>query len=326
MDIALSVIMCTFNRASYLRKALQSLLRQSLPPESFEILVVDNASTDETRQMLAKEFSSTINLRSLHEPTLGVSRARNTGWRHAQGKYVAYLDDDALASPDWCCKILNAFRAYDSKIACIGGKIELIWEAPCPDWVSATMQNYFSVPHWSSTPKNLVPGEWLSSCNLAFPKHLLEKTEGFKTYLDRRGNSLLSMGEIVLQRELQQRGYQCIYDQHILVRHHVPAHQLTKKWFLRRAWWNGISVAYADIYQKKSSYDKSLIIGQHAVENALSGLKWCIMTAIAPTLSSRLERACFMLERLGYFWGLGYRKKEKDEVDSTSIQPSQRLL
>lgn len=143
---------------------------------------------------------------------------------------------------------------------------------------------------------------------MAFPKHLLEKTQGFKTYLGRQGKNLLSMEEVILQQELRQQGYQCIYDPQILVQHHIPKHRLTQRWFLRRAWWNGISAAYEDIYQQTSFHTKSLTIGRHSVKYAISALRWSTMTMIAFTPSSRLERVCFVLERVGYFWGLMHRK------------------
>lgn len=140
----LSVIICTFNRAHYLRKAIHSLLKQTLPPETFEILVVDNGSTDETCQMMTEEFDSVTNLRYLYEPTPGLSHARNTGWKHAQGDYVAYLDDDAIAVSDWCHNILNVFKSYEIRPGCVGGRVAPIWESSCPHWVSVTMQHYLS--------------------------------------------------------------------------------------------------------------------------------------------------------------------------------------
>ena len=96
MNVQISAVVCTHNRAAYLRKALQSLVDQTMAQELYEIIVVDNASTDGTKQVVS-EYSGASNLRCLYEPVIGLSRARNTGWGNARGEYVAYLDDDAVA-------------------------------------------------------------------------------------------------------------------------------------------------------------------------------------------------------------------------------------
>src|SRR3989337_3554689 len=108
MSFVISAIICTHNRVEYLTKAIQSLVDQNIPKSKYEIIVVDNCSTDSTREVVEK-FSSKSNIRYIYEPTLGANKARNTGWRNARGKYIAYLDDDAIASPVWLCRILQGF-------------------------------------------------------------------------------------------------------------------------------------------------------------------------------------------------------------------------
>ena len=99
MNIKISAIICTFNREQYLHKAIQSLVEQTLEGELYEIIVVDNCSTDRTKQVVTEKFAHISNLRYLYELILGISQARNTGWQNARGEYIAYLDDNAIASP-----------------------------------------------------------------------------------------------------------------------------------------------------------------------------------------------------------------------------------
>lgn len=309
MNKPLSVVVCTYNRAYYLRKSLNSLVDQTLAKTHYEILVVDNGSTDTTHQVILEEFASVPNLRYLFEPTPGASHARNTGWQNSKGEYVAYLDHDAVASRSWCEKILEVFDSIAPLSGFVGGKVEPIWLTSRPEWLSDTLLNYFNIIDWSPMPTVLSTHQWLVGCNMAFPKHLLKNIGGFPTYLGIRRNVLLAMEEVMLQRKLQNQGYHCFYHPEILVQHYLLPDRLKQDWFLRRAWWNGISVAYGDIYQNTAFRKKSLYIGTHSVRNLISALRWTAMTAIATTPSARLERACFALERLGYLWGMVYRMK-----------------
>ncbi|MEE8471432.1 MAG: glycosyltransferase family A protein [Dehalococcoidia bacterium] len=98
MSIRVSAIICTHNRSDYLRQAIQSLADQTLPTEQYEVIVVDNGSTDNTRAVV-EGFDHIANLRYVYEPILGLSQARNTGWQNARGEYIAFMDDDAIGYP-----------------------------------------------------------------------------------------------------------------------------------------------------------------------------------------------------------------------------------
>lgn len=99
--IKISVVVCTFNRADILPLALQSLCEQTPHHDQTEIIVVDNNSPDNTRQVVDEFIEKYPNIRYCFEPIQGLSHARNRGWREARGEYVGYLDDDAKAPPEW---------------------------------------------------------------------------------------------------------------------------------------------------------------------------------------------------------------------------------
>jgi len=178
MTVRISAVICTFNRADYLGKAVNSLVDQTLSKEEYEILVVDNGSIDNTRKVALEEFSHVQNLRYLYEPILGLSQARNTGWRNAKGEYVAYLDDDAIASPRWLEAILDVFETVKPEPGCLGGKVEPIWEAPQPLWLPDSLLASLSFVDWSENPCNLDHKQWLVGTNIAFPKYLLKAAGG----------------------------------------------------------------------------------------------------------------------------------------------------
>jgi glucosyl-dolichyl phosphate glucuronosyltransferase len=241
MEPLVSAVICTHNRSAYLRKALQSLQAQTLAKHRYEIVVVDNASTDNTREVVDKEGGAVSNLRYIFEPELGLNHARNAGWRNARSPYIAYLDDDAVACSAWLEKIIEVFENIAPQPGCVGGKIEPIWEAPRPSWLDDEMLPYLAILDWSPSPIVLDQDQFLAGVNIAFPRSLLEGVGGFRLGLDRTGKNLLSNGDIHVQRLVRALRYDSYYDPRIVVQHHVAASRLTKEWFVQRAYWQGIS-------------------------------------------------------------------------------------
>lgn len=128
-----SVIICTRNRAESLRGTLSSLAAMTVPAGTgWEVLVVDNGSTDATPAVIA-EFAGRIPVRRLAEPLPGLSNARNCGVRAASGRHILWTDDDVLVEAGWLCAYLDAFRAWP-QAAVFGGRISARIEPPTPAW------------------------------------------------------------------------------------------------------------------------------------------------------------------------------------------------
>jgi glycosyltransferase involved in cell wall biosynthesis len=246
MEVVVSAIICTHNRAVYLRKAIGSLIHQTLPRENYEIVVVDNGSSDRTADVVRQEFGDVPMLRYVYEPMLGLAYARNAGCNTAQGKYVAYLDDDAVACPSWLEKIVNVFETFKPRPGCVGGKVDLLWESPRPPWVTDNLLPFLAYVDWSSAPIVLTGDQYVAGVNFAFPKQLLQDIGGFDPRLDRRGNNLLSNGDVLVVRQLQLKGYNCLYLPDVAVQHHVSTNRLSESWFIRRLFWQGVSNVLQD--------------------------------------------------------------------------------
>jgi glycosyltransferase involved in cell wall biosynthesis len=306
MSVRISAVVCTHNRAGYLRKALRSLVDQTLAPWEYEIIVVDNGSQDNTKQVVS-EFSDVPNLRYLSEPIIGVSRARNTGWRNAEGMYVAYLDDDAVASPGWLAKFIDVFETFKPSPGAVGGKIEPIWEAPRPDWLSDKLVGFLSIYHWSDVPIVLNEQQWLSICNMAYPREVLQIVGGLRQDLGRQGNKLLANAENYLRQQLDSLEYCSVYHPEIMVGHHVSPQKLTKKWFRERAYWQGVS-------------DALMLAPHNGIQVALRAwlavrrIGWTVprlfLMLIATKSGARFRRQCQVLEAMGYVWGLSRLRVE----------------
>jgi glycosyltransferase involved in cell wall biosynthesis len=109
MSVDVSVIVPTFNRRVTLERLLSTLLAQTLAPHRYEILVVSDGSTDGTRELMESLCAMHPNLRLLEQPNRGPAAARNLGARSAHGGFLAFTDDDCIASPDWLERMLEAF-------------------------------------------------------------------------------------------------------------------------------------------------------------------------------------------------------------------------
>src|SRR3954468_24386738 len=126
-----SVVVPTYNRGPQLRQLLQALLQQDAGGVRYEILVVDNASTDDTAAVVREVIAAVPgrDIRYLHEPRRGVSYARNMGITHASAPIIAFLDDDGIPGARWVRGIKQAFDEYP-EADCIGGRLLPRWAAP----------------------------------------------------------------------------------------------------------------------------------------------------------------------------------------------------
>lgn len=246
-----SVVICTRNRSADLAQALASLTRQAPGSSPFEVIVVDNGSTDDTPATVAR-FAADLPLRGIVEPRVGLCHARNAGWRQARGEYVAYLDDDATACPSWVEAIVEGFRSRP-EIGVVGGRVDPTWQAPRPAWLRDDVALGLTIVNWSPTAKILVDlrHEWLVGANMAVRADVLREVGGFRPELDRIGTMMLSSGDVFLLKEVVRLGYECLYYPAMAVTHIVAPSRLTKQWFRRRYFWQGVSDAVIQLLEQR---------------------------------------------------------------------------
>lgn len=305
MNILISAIICTHNRAGYLTKAIQSLVDQCTPKDKYEIIIVDNCSNDSTKAVV-EQFTGKVNIRYIYESTLGLSYARNTGWRNARGKYIAYLDDDAIACPVWLDKILEVFDTVTPMPGCVGGKTMPLWEVLRPEWLSDELVTGLTVIDWSETPYIITDlnQKWLVGANFAFPAEVLRHIGGFVSGLDRVGMNLLSGGDIFLEKQIQKSGYTCFYHPEIAVSHLVPKSRLRKRWFIRRYFWQGVSDAVMQILQERPFTRQRLRLAASKAKNLLQSPKKLKRLILPTSDSEQFTQKCFDLITLGHIYGL----------------------
>lgn len=248
-----SVILCTYNRRTLALSALASLRRQTLPYSAFEVIVVDNGSSDGTPAAVrtyvgagkhqGKKTGDFWKVICLNESQNGLAYARNTGLLAASGEIAVFLDDDALADP---CLLERLWQAYQETGAdAIGARVELRWEAPRPHWLADDMLDmlgYFAPTR--ERAKLDAPISFSSSC-FSVKIGALRATGYFSPFLSKRDNLPASAGVQDICQRLYAAGYTLWYESAAVAFHRVPAARLTRAFILGRAYWKGRSEVMA---------------------------------------------------------------------------------
>lgn len=242
MSLELSVVVCTYLREELLELCLQSLAEQTLPPERFEVILVDNNSTPAARAIALRFADRYPNFRVLQEAKQGLSHARNRGWRAARGEFVAFLDDDAKASPVWCERLLLAFSALKPPPAAVGGGIRPYYDVSPPAWFT----DDFEIRTWGDRPGLLEEPRaklGFSGSNMAFPKAILEEFSGFAPELGMHGEAIAMGEETDLFYRVYRKYPRFWYDPQLVVHHFTPQRNMTVSYRLYRAYKGGESLA-----------------------------------------------------------------------------------
>ena len=132
MSVIISVIICTYNRAYLLSQCLDSLSNQTLEKHFFEVLIINNNSTDNTQEIAEFISKKEPNFRVILETSQGLSHARNRGWNEAQGLYVGYLDDDCKVPPEWLQTAQSCITTQTPDI--FGGPYYACYNSQKPKW------------------------------------------------------------------------------------------------------------------------------------------------------------------------------------------------
>ncbi|MEQ1760117.1 MAG: glycosyltransferase family 2 protein [Vicinamibacterales bacterium] len=234
MGPVLTVLFATRNGAHTLPRALDALTRVQEPAGGWRLVVVDNASTDATPDILAR-YRPRLPLAIRHESTPGQNAARNTGLDTCVGDLVVFTDDDIVPEPEW---LVNLRRAADANTGCdvFGGTIHPYWEAEPPSWI---VDGVPLSPAFAVTPAGKTGGPARSEdCfgpNFAIRSCHFEQGLRFRTDLGPRGASYPMGGETEVLWRLDRLGARVHFVDDAVVRHIVRPWQFTSRWLRRRA-------------------------------------------------------------------------------------------
>lgn len=232
----ITIILCTYNRWQSLAKALESVAGSCLPESiQWEVLVVDNNSTDRTREIV-EGFCSRYpgRFRYLFEPRPGKSHALNTGIRDARGEILAFMDDDVRVEPTWLANLTTVL--YEGEYAGAGGRVLPDWNCTPPEWlprVDCLAQGPLVVFDLGSEFRPL--HEPPVGTNMAFRKAMFDKYGAFRADLGPRPGNEIRGEDTEFASRLLDAGERLRYVPSAVVYHPVPQYRLRKKYFLE--WW-----------------------------------------------------------------------------------------
>lgn len=310
-----SIIVCTYNRADSLRDTLKALRAQQAPERcEWEVLVVDNNSSDHTRRVVEDEQHEWPRLRYEFEARQGLSQARNHGIGCARGDILLFTDDDVLPEPDWLTATMSGLERYRAD-AC-GGYIAPVWENPPPDWLTERFYGFLAVrtdreDDYPITAAAQAP----FGANMAFRKHVFDQVGGFDTTRGRQGKVLASGEDGEMFERILNAGLKAVFLGRSRVHHKVEAFRTTKS-YLRR-------------WRLQTSRNLAVargVPGDRRLFNVPLYLVFQFFRAVARAVAARFTRSrdeafnreMIVCHFLGTFQGLWQSRRSQNHKDDVS--------
>ncbi len=270
----ISIIICTFNRDKYIYALLQSIAENEFPTEKYEIVLVDNNCTDNTKEE-CQRFQETyphIAINYCVENNQGLSYARNKGISEAKAEIIVFVDDDAKVNSQYLQSYFNFFQENIHSYAA-GGAILPIYETSEPNWMSYyTRQLVTGMLYLGEKQKPFSKGKFPGGGNAAYRKIVFDKIGLFNVELGRKGNSLIGAEEKDIFDKMTSLGMKFYYLPTAILYHIIPATKLTTEYFYRLTYSIGVSEKYRTLSISKLKYVKRLVL--ESVKWAASLLLW----------------------------------------------------
>jgi glycosyltransferase involved in cell wall biosynthesis len=240
-----SVIVCTRNRARLLEGCLLSLLADR-PSVDWEVIVVDNASTDETASIVTRcrAPEAGIPFDYLVEEQLGLSHARNRGVAAAAGDYLLFTDDDVFVQPGWVDALCAGFS--DPAVAAVGGRVLPKWPSRPPRWLAGRHTGLLALTDYGDAPRDLIGDEFPIGANMAIRASVLDgSVTPFDPRLGHHGSKYFAFEELDLFLELREAG-RLVYRPDAVVLHRILPHRMTWQGMRRASVDNGFGSRRAE--------------------------------------------------------------------------------
>jgi len=309
--VIVTVAICTRNRARALERTLRSLAAAAVPPSlSWEVLVVDNSSADETPRVIANA-SDALPVRAVDERQIGLSHARNAAIREARGDYIVWIDDDVLVDAQWLRAYHDAFRARP-EIAFFGGPIVPTFEGSPPAWLRLALprvDNAYAARDLGAAPVALTRDTLPFGANFAVRSDV-QRRYPFDPALGRRGTALSAGEEWAVLEAMLAGGESGQWVPGARVEHVISAERQSVRYLRRYYVENGMSLALT-----RRAPGERVLFGRP---------RWAWREAVLQELAYRVRRAyapadvwSVHLRRASLAWGL-LRVPVRPDHSSTS--------
>ena len=262
-----SLIICTYNRDKYIYDTLQHIAENEFPKERYEIVLINNNSTDDTEQEVFrfwKDFPE-YDFRYFIETNQGLSYARNRGIKESKGNVLVFLDDDSFVEKDYL-KNLEKNLEKSSDLAAFGGKITPLFESGItPVWLSKWTYSWVSAIDLGEATKLFTGKQYPIGANMGFTKKCIDKYGSFNTSLGRSKKNLMGGEEKDIFDRIMRNNEKIYYFPDIEVKHVIPEARTTKDYICRMGQGVGMSEKLRTLGLSKTAYIKRIFS---------EGIKW----------------------------------------------------
>ena len=263
----ITLIICTYNREKYIGPLLDSIAKNDYPTTDYEIVLVDNNCTDNTRGV-CEQFTAAhpqINFRYTVEPEQGLSAARNKGIKEAKGDIIIYVDDDALVDSDYIRIYAEHFATHPETMAS-GGPIEPLYETSEPAWMSPYTKALLTAwMNYGDKVRVYPKGRYPGGGNAAYRKVVFDKVGLFNTELGRKGNLLLASEEKDIFDKMKVLGLKVLYLPTPVLHHCIPQAKLEEDYFNRLT---------LQIGRSERMRTRAISIGKYLSRLVAEAVKW----------------------------------------------------
>jgi glycosyltransferase involved in cell wall biosynthesis len=255
-----SIIVCTYNRDKYLYGALQCIAENGYPTDAYEIVLVNNMSTDNTEsecQRFQNDYP-TVEFRYFVETQQGLSFARNRGIKESRGEILLFLDDDSYIQPNYLINLQHQLETFPNADA-FGGKIDPVFESgEPPKWLSKWNYSWVSAIDMGDKVCPFEGKAFPIGANMGISKTMLSKIGVFNTELGRSKKNLMGGEEKDLFERIRQQGGNIYYFPDVVVQHVIPPSRTTKDYVKRLGEGVGRSERIRTLGKSKWKYLKRL--------------------------------------------------------------------
>ncbi len=253
----LSIIIPTRNRARYLEQTLKSLLNQTISQNDYEVIIIDNGSEDNTKEICLKYKTKFIYFKYIYDKRPGLHVGRNRGFIESKSDNLLFADDDVIGFPTWLEGIIESLESED--VALAGGNVIPQYEDNKPVWLKDLTINdgqYHIVPQlsviWSkSTKKSYINPHYVLGCNFGIKRAVLQQCGGF--HPDGMPRHLLMYrgdGESGVSQYIEEKRFKAVFNPKASVYHIVPKERTTEKYLAYRGLRDGVSNMYRTLRNK----------------------------------------------------------------------------
>jgi len=248
-----SVVIPTFKRPNTIGRAVEKILENTVQPD--ELIVVDQSPDDLTFKALVT-FIDAGKVTYIKEAFPSLSKAKNIGWRKAEGDVIAFTDDDATVDPKWIETNKQSFEQKTLNIGVLGGKVVPLYEEKNTNWTFPKKWEYFlPVYDQGNILENFREGAFPAGVNYSIHRFLLDKSNGFDETIGPQAGRRIQIPceDAELALRLKQNGFNLVYNPHCVVYHPVPLSRQNPEFLNRRVLEDGACSAYFQIKKNPSS-------------------------------------------------------------------------